>query len=47
VKSGLISIIYKKILKLNNESKQKLTSGEIVNLMSLDATKVSGVIQFL
>jgi ATP-binding cassette subfamily C (CFTR/MRP) protein 1 len=47
VKTALISIIYKKLLKLSNDSKQKINSGEIINLMSIDAFKISNIIQFI
>jgi ATP-binding cassette subfamily C (CFTR/MRP) protein 1 len=47
VKSALVSILYRKLLKLSNESKQKQSSGEIINLMSIDSFKIANIIQFL
>lgn len=41
LKSALISAIYKKSLKISNSSKTTSTVGEIVNLMSVDAQRMS------
>ncbi|XP_067948316.1 multidrug resistance-associated protein 1-like [Watersipora subatra] len=43
VRASIISIIYKKALKLSSEAKLKSTSGEIVNLMSVDAQRMQDV----
>ncbi|XP_055860701.1 multidrug resistance-associated protein 1-like isoform X2 [Biomphalaria glabrata] len=40
VRSVLVTAIYKKALRISNESKKKSTVGEIVNLMSVDAQRV-------
>lgn len=47
VKSALTAKIFQKALKLSNKSKQEKTTGEIVNLMSLDAQKVGESMLFL
>ena len=39
IRTALVSIIYRKALKLSHESRQKTTIGEIVNLMSVDAQR--------
>ena len=39
VRSALISTIYRKSLRLANESKKDTTTGEIVNLMSIDVQR--------
>lgn len=36
-RTGLISAVYKKSLKMSSEARSNLTTGEIVNLMSVDA----------
>ncbi|CAO1618700.1 unnamed protein product [Sympodiomycopsis kandeliae] len=40
VRAGLISAIYKKSLRLSNEQRGARSTGEIVNLMSVDATRL-------
>ncbi|XP_067676997.1 ATP-binding cassette sub-family C member 2-like [Haliotis asinina] len=40
VRTGLMSAVYKKALTMNNESRKKYTTGEIVNLMSVDVQRV-------
>ncbi|CAM1308462.1 ABCC2 (predicted) [Pycnogonum litorale] len=40
VKSALISALYRKSLRLSNSSKKKWTTGEIVNLMSVDTQRI-------
>ncbi|XP_059143047.1 multidrug resistance-associated protein 1-like isoform X2 [Physella acuta] len=40
VKSVLITAVYKKAMRINNESKKKSTVGDIVNLMSVDAQRI-------
>ncbi|XP_046556239.1 multidrug resistance-associated protein 1-like [Haliotis rubra] len=40
VRAALTSAIYRKALTMNNEAKKQATSGEIVNLMSVDVTRV-------
>ena len=39
VRSGLVTIIYKKALILSNDERSR-ASGDIVNLMSVDATRL-------
>ncbi|XP_043696070.1 ABC transporter C family member 3-like isoform X1 [Telopea speciosissima] len=41
VRAALFSIIYKKGLKLSSQSKQDHTSGENINLMSVDVERIS------
>lgn len=41
VRSVLSASIYRKAMKLSNKSKQEKTTGEIVNLMTLDCQKVA------
>ncbi|XP_067948319.1 multidrug resistance-associated protein 1-like [Watersipora subatra] len=43
VRSSVIAIIYKKALRLSSEAKQKSTTGEIVNLMSVDGQRMQDV----
>ncbi len=40
VRAGLVSAIYKKSLRLSNEERGKRATGDIVNLMSVDATRL-------
>ncbi|PVU84783.1 hypothetical protein BB560_007263, partial [Smittium megazygosporum] len=47
VKSGLTAIIFKKSLVLSNASKQKLSTGEIFNRMSVDAQKISDIMSYI
>lgn len=39
VRSSLISAIYRKSLSLSNDARRETTTGEIVNLMSVDAQR--------
>ncbi|KAI3979532.1 hypothetical protein MKX01_001724 [Papaver californicum] len=41
VKNALVAIIYDKLMTLSNQSRQNTSSGEIVNLMAVDADGVS------
>lgn len=47
VKSAIITAIYRKSLRLSNTARQKSTTGEIVNLMSVDATRISDLFTYL
>lgn len=47
IKSALTSVIYDKALVLSNETKQKSTTGDIVNLMSVDTQRLQDLIQNL
>lgn len=40
VRAGLISTVYKKSLRLSNEEREARSTGEIVNLMSVDASRL-------
>lgn len=40
VRAGLVSAIYKKSLRLSNEDRSGRATGDIVNLMSVDATRL-------
>ncbi|KDN53139.1 putative YCF1-vacuolar ABC transporter [Tilletiaria anomala UBC 951] len=40
VRAGLVSAIYKKSLRLSNNERGKRATGDIVNLMSVDATRL-------
>ncbi|GAW21801.1 hypothetical protein ANO14919_113260 [Xylariales sp. No.14919] len=46
IKSGLISAIYKKSLKLSNEGRSTKTTGDIVNYMAVDAQRLQDLTQF-
>ena len=46
-KTSIISAIYRKSLVVTAESKKGSTSGEIVNLMSVDAQKISDTKPYL
>eukprot|EP00092_Neocalanus_flemingeri_P004166 GFUD01004481.1.p1 GENE.GFUD01004481.1~~GFUD01004481.1.p1 ORF type:complete len:1636 (+),score=378.79 GFUD01004481.1:74-4981(+) len=46
-KSSLISAIYRKSLSVTAESKKGSTSGEIVNLMSVDCQKIGDILPYL
>ena len=41
VEEALMSAIFKKTMRLSPEAKQEFTTGEIVNLMSVDARRVA------
>ena len=47
IKSSVISAIYRKSLVVSAESKKSSTSGEIINLMSVDAGKISDILPSL
>ena len=47
VYSGLSAIIYKKSLKLSSSSRNKFSSGEIINLIAVDATKIQEALAFV
>ncbi|XP_014250192.1 multidrug resistance-associated protein 1-like [Cimex lectularius] len=47
IRSSLISIIYRKALKLSNAARKGSTVGEIVNLMSVDAQRFMDLVTFL
>ncbi|XP_067949297.1 multidrug resistance-associated protein 1-like [Watersipora subatra] len=43
IRAAVIAILYKKALKLSSEAKEKTTTGELVNLMSVDAQRMQDV----
>ena len=47
IRTALISAIYRKSLHLNNESRSQRTSGEIVNLMTVDAQRFLTMIPYI
>jgi ATP-binding cassette, subfamily C (CFTR/MRP), member 1 len=46
IRAGLVSVIYKKALVLSSEERGERSSGDIVNLMSVDATRLQDFCQF-
>ena len=47
VYSGLASIIYKKSLRLSANSRNQYSSGEILNLIAVDATKIQEALTYI
>lgn len=47
IKSSLTAVIYNKALVLSNETKQESSTGDIVNLMSVDTQRLQDLIQNL
>ncbi|GFO06113.1 canalicular multispecific organic anion transporter 1 [Plakobranchus ocellatus] len=47
VKNAVICAVYKKALTISNEAKRESTSGEIVNLMSVDCQRIQDVMGFV
>ncbi|XP_067661101.1 multidrug resistance-associated protein 1-like [Haliotis asinina] len=47
MKTTLIAALYKKALTLSNEAKKTTTTGEIVNLMSVDSQRINDVMNYL
>ncbi|RUS88621.1 hypothetical protein EGW08_003647, partial [Elysia chlorotica] len=47
LRSNIISVIYKKTLRLSNSAKRSSTVGEIVNLMSVDAQRFMDLTTYL
>jgi hypothetical protein len=47
VRSAVVTAIYRKSLALSNDSRQRYTTGEIVNLMSVDAQRFMELASFL
>ena len=45
IRSALISIIYKKVIKLSPNGRKMFTTGEIVNIMSVDTQRVMEYVQ--
>lgn len=46
IRSALVSMIYRKSLKITNASRNKSTIGEIVNLMSVDADRFTNFFRY-
>eukprot|EP00794_Sanderia_malayensis_P010896 gene10896-12055_t len=46
-RSAVMGIVYRKMLLLSNKGKKTFTSGEMVNLMSVDATKFQDITTYL
>ena len=47
IRSALVSLIYRKALKISNSSRSESTTGEIVNLMSVDADRFQSFLPFI
>lgn len=47
IRTQLIAAIYRKSLKLSNSSRSKFTTGQIVNLMAVDAQRFVDVSSFI
>ncbi|CAO1343275.1 unnamed protein product [Diamesa hyperborea] len=47
IRSGLISAIYRKALRVSNSAKKDTTTGEIVNLMAVDAQRFFELVSYL
>lgn len=47
IKTALTSAVYNKLLVLSNESKQESSTGDIVNLMSVDVQRLQDLVQNL
>lgn len=45
IRTCVTSVIYRKTLKLSNQGKKNYTTGEIVNLMSVDGQRVAELVQ--
>lgn len=43
----MLSAVYRKSLRLSNDTRRKFTIGEITNLMSVDAERVQETFQFV
>lgn len=47
VRTQLIGAIYRKSLKISNSSRSKFTTGQIVNMMAVDAQRFMDISQFI
>jgi ATP-binding cassette subfamily C (CFTR/MRP) protein 1 len=47
IRSGLISAIYRKALRISSSAKKNITVGEIVNLMSVDAQRFFELVSYV
>lgn len=46
VRSGLVTLIYRKSLILSNGERNGRTTGDIVNLQSVDAVRIADLCQY-
>jgi ATP-binding cassette subfamily C (CFTR/MRP) protein 1 len=47
IRTGLRAAIYRKSLRLSNQARQKMNTGDIVNFMSVDAQKICDLVTYL
>lgn len=47
IRTGLISLIYRKALRISSSTKKDITAGEIVNLMAVDAQRFFDLMQYV
>ena len=47
VYTGLAAVIYKKSLRLSSSSRNQYSSGEILNLIAVDATKIQEALTYV
>lgn len=47
MRTGIISLVYKKALRISNEARRESTVGEIVNLMSTDAQRFMDLMSYI
>jgi ABC-type bacteriocin/lantibiotic exporter with double-glycine peptidase domain len=47
VRTAMSTMIYRKALRLSNASRQRYTTGEVVNMMSVDAQRFQDVCTFI
>ncbi|OMJ19580.1 Metal resistance protein YCF1 [Smittium culicis] len=46
-KTAITNVVFKKSMNLSNSARQKLSTGDIFNLMSVDANKISDVVSYI
>jgi ATP-binding cassette, subfamily C (CFTR/MRP), member 1 len=47
IRSSVVTAVYRKALRLSNQSRQSSTVGEITNLMSVDASRISDLCTYI
>lgn len=47
VRSAIVTTVYKKAFKISSKARQKFSTGEIVNHMSIDANRLNGLVPYL
>ena len=47
IKSSLVTVIYKKSFTISSDSRNKFTTGEIVNHMSIDSNRIRDLMLYL